>query len=398
MPNPHRRRFLQQAAIGAASFAALPFAQAGAPSGKAKRQYRVAIIGRGKRGDYGHGLDKVWSAIPAAEVIAVADEHETSREAVAKQLGIARSYADYHRMIDVEKPDIVTVAPRWPDCHRDMVITAAQAGCHIFMEKPFCRTLTEADEMVAACEENKVKLAISHQTRYSPRLRQIRQLIADGLIGDIVELRGRGKEDRRAGGEDLIVLGSHVFDTMRFLCGDPSWCIARVRQAGRPITVADKKEGNEPVGPIAGDEITATFGFASPTIGFFGSHPTRHHPGSRFGLHIYGTKGIITLRMGSLPDAFYLGEPSWSPATSDKKWIPITSQGLGQPEPLTDGSLHAGNVWACQDLLDAIAADRDPICSVYDARWTIEMIQSIYASHLKGGMVELPLKIREHPL
>ncbi len=266
MPNAHRRRFLQQASIGAASVAALPFAQADQPSGKAKRQYRVAIIGRGKRGDYGHGLDKVWSAIPAAKVIAVADEHEPSRAAVVKRLGVAQSYADYRRMIDVEKPDIVTVAPRWPDCHRDMVVTAAQAGCHIFMEKPFCRTLTEADEMVAACEEHKVKLAISHQTRYSPRLRQIRQLIADGLIGDIVELRGRGKEDRRAGGEDLIVLGSHVFDTMRFLCGDPSWCLARVRQAGRPIAVADKKEGNEPVGPIAGDEITATFGFASPTI------------------------------------------------------------------------------------------------------------------------------------
>ncbi len=168
MPNSHRRRFLQQAGIGVASLAAIPFAQAGEPNGKTKSSYRVAIIGRGERGDYGHGLDKVWQAIPEAEVVAVADEHEESRAAVAKRLAVTQTYADYRRMLEMAKPDIVTVAPRWPDCHRDMVVASAEAGCHIFMEKPFCRTLAEADEMVAACEQHNVKLAIAHQTRVQP--------------------------------------------------------------------------------------------------------------------------------------------------------------------------------------------------------------------------------------
>ena len=48
--------------------------------------------------------------------------------------------------------------------------------------------------MVAACERHHVKLAIAHQTRYSPRLQGAKELIADGLLGDILEMRGRGKE------------------------------------------------------------------------------------------------------------------------------------------------------------------------------------------------------------
>ena len=66
-----------------------------------------------------------------------------------------------------------------------------------------CRTLVEADDMVAACEEKNVKLAIAFQTRYSPMLPIIRGMIEDGMIGELLELRGRGKEDRRGGGQDL---------------------------------------------------------------------------------------------------------------------------------------------------------------------------------------------------
>jgi predicted dehydrogenase len=63
---------------------------------------------------------------------------------------------------------------------------------------------------VRACETHHVKLAIAHQTRYSPRLARVRELIAAGRLGDLLELRGRGKEDSRGGGQDLMVLGTHI--------------------------------------------------------------------------------------------------------------------------------------------------------------------------------------------
>src|SRR5437773_7548860 len=179
--------------------------------------YRVAVIGRSGRGNYGHGLDVVWREIKNAQIVAIADENETGRVAAQKRLGAKNAYADYREMLKKERPHIVSVADRHLDLHRDMVIACAEAGASIFLEKPMCRDLVEADAMVAACEKHHVKLAIAHQTRYSPRLQRVKDLIADGRIGTLLEMRGRGKEDSRAGGEDLMVLGTHIMDLMRFI-------------------------------------------------------------------------------------------------------------------------------------------------------------------------------------
>src|SRR5262245_43467747 len=180
------------------------------------KTYRVAVIGRTGKGNYGHGLDVVWNALDNVEVVAVADEDEKGRAAAAARLKAKNAYADYRQMLEKEKPRIVSVADRWLDCHKDMVIACAEAGASIFLEKPFCRTLEEADAMVSACEKHHVKLAVAHQTRHSPRIQRLKDMIAEGKLGDVLELRGRGKEDARVGGQDLMVLGTHIMDLMRF--------------------------------------------------------------------------------------------------------------------------------------------------------------------------------------
>ena len=85
-------------------------------------------------------------------------------------------------------------------------------------------------------------------------VRLAKEAVEAGLIGDIFELRGRGKEDaNRGGGEDLWVLGSHVLDLMRFFGGDPTTCYATVLNKGHPATKADVVAGNEGIGPLTGD-------------------------------------------------------------------------------------------------------------------------------------------------
>src|SRR5262245_53825643 len=105
------------------------------------QKYRVAVIGRTGRGSYGHGLDVVWRALDNVEVVAVADDNEQGRSAAAERLKVKTTYADYRQMLKKEKPQIVSVADRFLDSHRDMVIACAQAGASIFLEKPMCRTL-----------------------------------------------------------------------------------------------------------------------------------------------------------------------------------------------------------------------------------------------------------------
>jgi predicted dehydrogenase len=363
------------------------------------RTYRVAVIGRTGKGNYGHGLDVVWKDVKDVQIVAVADENPKGREAAAKRLGAPAAYGDYREMLAKERPQIVSVADRWLDAHRDMVVACAEAGASIFLEKPMCRTLAEADEMIAACERCHVKLAIAHQTRYSPVLQRIQELIGAGKLGDLLELCGRGKEDTRGGGEDLMVLGTHIMDLMRLLAGDAQWCFARVSQAGKPVTKAEVRDGREGIGPLAGDQIDAAYGLAHGVPAYFASHRPKGKPeGSRFALTVCGTRGILQVTTGGLPAAYFLADPNWFPAKSKAVWQPITSAGLGKPEPLRDGGLGMGNLLIARDLIDAIEQDRQPRGSMYDGRAALEMILAVYESHRLKAPAELPLKNRQHPL
>jgi predicted dehydrogenase len=362
------------------------------------KTYRVAVIGRTGRGGYGHGLDVVWKGLENVQVVAVADPDAAGRAAAAARLKAKSAYADYRAMLAKEKPQIVSVADRHVDQHEEMVLACARAGASVFLEKPMARTLAEADAMVKACEAHHVKLAIAHQTRYSPRLRRVRELIAAGRLGDLLEMRARGKEDARGGGQDLMVLGTHLMDLMRFLAGDAAWCFARVFQGGRPAAKADVRPGAEGVGPIAGDRIAASYGFARGVQGAFGTHRARHGAGTRFGLTVLGSRGVLQIGTGTLPPVHFLDDPSWWPGRSKVAWQEVTSAGLGKPEPLPDGSLAAGNVLIVKDLIDAIEKDRQPLGSAYDGRAALEMILAVYESHRLNRPVDLPLKDRRHPL
>ena len=360
------------------------------------KSYRVAVIGHTGKGNYGHGVDTVWLKIPQCEIVAVADADEKGLAAAAARLKAPKTFADYREMLDQTKPDIVAIGPRWLDQHRDMCLAAAARGAHMYMEKPFCRTPAEADEIIRACEKADVKLALAHQTRYSPKLQVIRDLIEDGKLGTLLELRGRGKEDKRGGGEDLWVLGSHIMNLIHHFGGDPKWCFARVEEGGQPVGKEHVKPGNEGIGPLAGDTVTAMYGLEGGATAYFSSK--REALGNRFGLQIFGSKGVVEILTGSLPSAQFLPDPMWSPGRSKVAWQPITSQGVGVPETMSDGGLDAGNILAVKDLLQAIEEDRHPECSMYEGRTTIEMISAVFESHRVRGPVSLPLKTRENPL
>lgn len=359
--------------------------------------FRVAVIGRTGRGDYGHGIDTVWADVPETQVVAVADDDKVGLAKAAKTLKVDKTYSDYRRMLDEIKPDIVAIAPRWTDAHRDIAVAAAERGIHAYMEKPLCRTLAEADEIVAACDKTHAKLALAHQTRYSPKLEVVRKLIADGKIGRVLEYRGRGKEDQRGGGEDLFVLGSHIMNLIRTLGGDPLWCYGQVEQAGHAVRKADVKDGPEGLGPLAGDAVSAMYGMPDGARAYFQSVRGAGQ-GARFALQIYGSSGIIELQTGHLPPVKFLADAKWSPGRSGAQWQDVSSAGVGVPEPLKDGGLYAGNILAVQDLIAAIKENREPKCGVRDARGTIEMIMAVFDSHRTGGPVTLPLANRENPL
>ena len=355
-----------------------------------EKKLRAVVIGDTQHGGYGHDLHLVWASHPEVEVVAVADPDEAGRLQHAAAAKAQRTYADYREMLDKEKPDLVTVGPRWTSHHREYLQTAAACGAHGLMEKPVAAALTEADEMVKAIEAASLKWSIGFNFRALPIFSYAKRLIEQGLIGTLLEMRGRGKEDARAGGEDLMVLGTHIFDLMRFFAGDARWCMADITTDGRPAQKSDVHEGTEPVGPIVGDRIHATYGFDHNVVGFFASVKTTQVNGGRWGLDLYGTNGVITIRQNGGASIRLLRASTW--AAKNANWEPLPDAPSGEFE--NDDRY----VYIVNDLLAAIRENRRPQVSLQDGCASLEMIQALYEAYLHGGRVTLPLSKRTHPL
>ena len=366
------------------------------------KKYRAGVIGRTGRGDYGHGLDRVYLEMDEVEIVAVSDDDPEGLRQAGERLGVSQLYTDYREMLAEERFDIVSVSPRWAAPHLEMVLAVAQAGACIFLEKPVARTLAEADAMIEACRKAGVTMGVGHQGRMHAAVHYGRKLLEKGAIGTVLSAQMRGKEDSRGGAEDLMVLGTHMFDTLRFLLGtNPEWVFSHVSMAnGRPVTKADAVEGPDEIGLIAGDHVHALYGFEKGVTATFESRRNQSDSASRFGLQILGTEGIMSVYQTSQQLRIY-GAPFWHPGLSapvrDVTAEAIAALPKDQRQNLNDLQMVA-NVTIVREVLQAREEGRQPINSGHDGRWAMEMIHGVYASHLQEQRVPLPLANREHPL
>lgn len=367
---------------------------------ESKRRTRVAVIGHTGRGDYGHGLNTMWLGIPETEIVAVSDPDPKGLATATKLLGNIQGFDDYRKMLSETQPEVVAIGMRYIDQHRDVVIAAIEANVRgIYMEKPFCRTPREADEIIASAQSRNVKIAIAHRNRYHPVLPVIKQLVEAGDIGRVLEYRMRGKEDMRGGMLDLWVLGSHLVNLAEFFAGRPKACSASVSIDGRPATLADAIQGAEGIGFMAGNEVHARFEMENGVPAFFDSIAKAGNAVAGFGLQLIGTEGVIDLRIDREPLAHIRRGSPFNPAAESNAWIKISSGGIDVSEPIPNLGQDIAKHWLPgRDLLQAIENDRSPLCSAAEAASTIEMITAVSTSHLQNGArVSLPLSSRNNP-
>jgi predicted dehydrogenase len=384
------------------------------------------VVGHTGRGNYGHGLDLAFAGLPGVEVVAVADPDEEGRRRAQARTGAPRGYAAFGELLEREAPDLLAVGPRQPDQREAMLLAAMRAGVKaIYTEKPFARTLEEADRILAAADERGVRIAVAHQNRAFPGPRLARRLVAEGRIGRLRALKAYGKQDHRGGGQDLMVLGTHMLDLMRFFSGDARWCHARVLDGGADATPGAVREGDEAVGPVVGDDIWAGYGFDG---GVSGSYESARAAGGGSGsdffrMELCGTGGTISIWSSATAPVYYCPRPFALP-NHPEEWEAVPTGAVqeelraagGLPEPPEPppgagsgaggggsrlagaGAMHAANQLLVVDLLAALEAGREPLSSGHDARAALEMIMAVYWSHLRAQRVSLPLAERAHPL
>ncbi len=393
-----RRNFLQ----GGASMAAagvLAGHRSQAASGSAPR--KAAIIGHTGAGDYGHGIERIFAGLPDVVVAAVADPHDGGRAKAKAASKAARDYADYREMLDKEKPELVGIGPRWATGHHAMAMAAIDAGAHIYLEKPFTISLAEADDILRAAKEKERRVAVAHVARCAPNVLRLEKALRDGLIGEMLEIHTVGKMGARAGGQDMMVLGLHVFDLARLFAGDVHWCHARVTQQGKPAAIGDAKESpTDQVGPVVGDDIDAHFAMASGVNVTFRSRAGLEKAAGPFGMEIIGSRGIVRLSSGFMPGLSLLAEPNRAATTRTENWVDWTGGVDASAEAGIDGltGYDAAHRRVVRDWLLAIDEKREPLGSGERAMKAIEMAHGVFQSGIDGKRIEFPLARRTHPL
>jgi predicted dehydrogenase len=362
-----------------------------------QRKYRAVIIGHTGEGNYGHELDLVFTGRPNIQVLAVADPDPAGRARSADRSGALRQYAQYEEMLDREKPDLVSIAPRWSHQHHSMAKAALQAGAHLFVEKPFMRTLAEADEIIELAEKKGRKIAVAHQMRIAPNVVALQQLVASGGMGEVIEIRSHGKQDHRAGGEDLVVLGVHIFDLMRYFAGDAAWCMASIRAREEFVTKSEIRRASENIGPVVGDEIQAAFGFRSGVFGRFTSKAALRETLGPWGLQVVGTKGAFMIQLEMIPRIFKFESSKWQIDGARSQWLPWPEDPTRQFSSEAR-SIRAANGRVLDGLLGSIESGAELPCSGLNAARAMEFYMAVFESGITGKNGSMPMRNRFHPL
>lgn len=173
---------------------------------------RFGVIGTGWMGQL-HA--EVLHQLRTTELVAIAEVNDERRREMGERYGI-RTYSNYRELLADPEIDAVSICVRDLD-HRAPSEAAAQAGKHIFLEKPIAASVDDAEAIIAAARSAGVKLMVGHLLRFDPKYRQLRDAVAEGDLGEIIHLYARRNSPRtegpaRYGGELPLALHVTVHD------------------------------------------------------------------------------------------------------------------------------------------------------------------------------------------
>lgn len=178
-----RRAFLAGASLGLAGLrlvGASAHAEDAPPTSKPGQGLRVGVIGVGGRGQ---GI--VRDCIDCgAEVVAVADVYEGRLNQVKQALPDVAIYMDYRRLL--ERGDLHGVGIATPDhWHAPIFLDAVSAGLDVYLEKPLCKTIKEARQIVKATRDYKRVVQVGNQFRSGAELAKVAEAIQGGRLGKV---------------------------------------------------------------------------------------------------------------------------------------------------------------------------------------------------------------------
>jgi len=336
---------------------------------------RLCIVGIGRAGLV-HGTN-FRDNVPRASLTAIVDTDLGLAEKAAKDLGVELFFSDFGQALGKADIDAICItAPTF--AHADIAIAAAEAGKHIFCEKPMALSVDEADRMNKAVERAGVKLQIGFMRRFDAGFLAAKEKIEAEVIGQPMIItsmsRGPGLPPRWAcdpatSNGMLAEVNSHDFDSMRWLIGSE---YARVYAEGATFKCHALKEEF----PGFYDSAAVTVRFQNGVLGILnGSCPVGYGYDAR--TEILGTKGVIVV--GELQDRTIITCTEGGEVTSStfRSWR---------------NRFRDAYIAEVRHFLDCILQDRVPLVTGYDGKRAIEIVLAANESIRSGSPVSLSLE------
>ncbi|MFL5734830.1 MAG: Gfo/Idh/MocA family protein [Chloroflexia bacterium] len=330
------------------------------------RRLRFGIVGTS------HIADTVIPAMRAAgncELRAAASREAGRARDWARERGIPLSFGSYEEMLASDEIDAVYI-PLPNGLHREWSVRAAEMGKHVLCEKPIAANTAETVEIAEAAEKHGVKLMEAFMYRFHPQTGRVRQLLADGAIGEIKIIRASfgfylaRDEDIRlskelAGGA-LMDVGCYCVSVARLMAGvEP---VAATASAVWASTGVD-------------DTLAGTLEFPGGVLGVIDCS-FRTGPGAEQRLDIGGTLGRI-----QVPEPFRLGEEPTSITV-------VTGVTGGGTETVQVPGANEYRLML-EHFAGAALEDRPVDYTPQDSLGNMRAIEALYESARSGRRVEI---------
>ncbi len=211
---------------------------------------RVATTGTGYFSRFQY---RAWVRIPEVALVGICNRTLATAESVASEYGIPAAFSDLGAMLDRARPELLDIITP-PETHLAAIAEAAARGIDVICQKPFCRTLAEAHEAVRIADQAGIRIAIHENFRFQPWHRELKRLLASGLLGKVYQATFRLRPGDGQGARAYLdrqpyfqkmprflvhETAIHLIDTFRFLFGEVEGVFGALRKLNPVVAGED---------------------------------------------------------------------------------------------------------------------------------------------------------------
>lgn len=329
----------------------------------------IGVIGLGRMGQV--YAQHVASQLHEAKLVAAADPREDVLQSFSDAMSDVAPYRTHQELLT--HPGLHAVIVTTPtSTHRDVVLSAAHAGKHIFCEKPTALTLEATDEMIAAVRQAGVLFQVGFMRRFDEAYRRAHEQIKAGVIGEPNLIKCIGRDAGRTSleyanpaisGGLIIDMGIHDFDIARWLMGDE---VERVYAEASSLVFPEL----QPVGDVDSALVSLRFnrgGLGNVEVSRTGVY------GYDIQCEIVGSKGAI--RVG------YLQHTPVTIFTREGAQYDIVPH-----FPQRFGAAYTRQI---EHFVDCLHAQREPLVTPNDARAALQIGIAAARSQHEGRVIHV---------